>query len=159
MRPGKFFVFFFWLVHDDEILKGIDFVNTISEKYRLPVVHNVTDVQKSVFHNDGGCMMGEGIENFLWYIKHAKYVVTNSYHASLFSIRFKTPFYIFTVESMRSRIDMLVRKYGIASRIADKYIAPDEIDECVCFDAIEMKIKTEREKSLDYLKDALDIER
>ena len=40
-------------------------------------------------------LYAESPDNFLWLIKNAKCIVTNSYHALLFSINFNRPFYLY----------------------------------------------------------------
>lgn len=151
------FIFFFWLRHDFEVTRGIEFVNTISRKYHLPIVHTIFDAKGYTFYRDAGCMIYEGVENFLWYIKNASFVVTNSYHATLFSIQFRTPFYTFPVETMRSRIDTLKQKLLIDDRIVDKYISPEKLNENVDFVRIEEILSQERKSSFGYLKMALDV--
>lgn len=151
------FIFFFWLKHDDRLMQGVEFANTVSRKYHLPIVHSIADAGKYMFNMDAGCMMYEGVENFLWYIKNAKFVITNSYHATLFSIQFRTPFYTFVVKSMRSRIDTLVETLGIGDRVVEGYIGSNEMNDKVDFDSIHTKIQEERIASMQFLKEALDI--
>lgn len=152
----KPFILFFWLHHDGELMGGVEFVNTLSRKYHLPIVHTVIDAKPYVFNEDGGCMIYEGIDSFLWYVKNAEFVVTNSYHALLFSIQFKKPFYVFVVESMRSRIDTIAKKYGIEGRVVKTYVKPEDIDDNVDFLSIEEKIENERLQSIKFLRDSLD---
>lgn len=161
--PGKRlvkapFVFFFWIHHDHEFLGGVEFVNTISRKYQLEVVHNEINSRPYLFAKESHCMIYEGPEQFLWYIKNAAYVVTNSYHVTLFAMQFKKPFYVFAVESMRSRIDMLAYTYGISDRVVNKYMSPNEINSEIDYESIHRKIQIEREKSVAFLRRVLDIE-
>lgn len=151
------FIFFFWLQHDHELLKGVEFANMLSRKYGLPVVHSISDAAPCMFAKDGGCMMYEGIEHFLWYIKHARVVVTNSYHATLFSMQFQTKFYVFPIEYMRSRIDMLSTKYDIGERLIERYVDCDKINPEMDFEYIQKTIQKERSDAILYLKDALDM--
>ncbi len=151
------FIFFFWLQHDHETMKGVEFVNILSRKYGLPIVHSIPDAASYMFAKDGGCMIYEGVEHFLWYIKHAQIVVTNSYHATLFSMQFQTVFYVFPVETMRSRIDMLSEKYGISDRIIEGYVDCDKISPVMNFVHIQRTIQEERIDAILYLKDALDM--
>ena len=110
-----------------------------------------------MFYRNGGCMMFEGVENFLWYIKNAYFVVTNSYHATLFCIQFESPFYTFVVSSMRSRIHTLVDKIGVGDRIIESYLSEKDVNRIVDFETIQKKIEIERELSMQYLRQALEI--
>lgn len=150
------FIFFYWLNHNNPA-PGVELVNTLSRIYNIPVVHSIIDAPSYMFVKDGGCMFYEGIENFLWYIRNAKFVVTNSYHGTIFAIQFERPFYTFIVESMRSRIDTLIEILGIKSRIISQYLLADQIEENIDFVSIKNKIKYEKDKSIQFIKQALDI--
>lgn len=56
-------------------------------------------------------------EQFLGYIKNAKCVITTSFHAVTFSIKFKVPFYVFMFGDMNdSRSHNICKIYGLESR-------------------------------------------
>lgn len=151
------FLFFFWLQHDSNLIRGIEFANVLSRKFDIPVVHSIIGAKEYMFYRNGGCMMFEGVENFLWYIKNAYFVVTNSYHATLFCIQFESPFYTFVVSSMRSRIHTLVDKIGVGDRIIESYLSEKDVNRIVDFETIQKKIEIERELSMQYLRQALEI--
>lgn len=59
--------------------------------------------------------------NFLWYIDNAKFVMTDSFHASAFSIIFRTPFYVFErhmtdAQSQSARIIELMKFFDMNDR-------------------------------------------
>jgi len=149
------FLFFFWLQHDDELMRGVEFANALSRKYNLNIIHSIPQARSYVFNNDRGCMMYQGVEDFLWYIKNATMVVTNSYHATLFSFQYHTPFYIFVVEFMRTRFDTLAKTYGIEDRVIDKYIAPSEMNDSIDWNRIDNCVEAGRKQSVEYLESAL----
>jgi len=153
------FMLFIWYQHqhDDQLTKAVEFSNTVSRKYGLPIVHNILNVRPYILANDDGYMFYEGVEDFLWYIKNASVIVTNSYHVMLFSIHFKRPFYIYLVESMRSRFDTLGDMFSINDRFVTKYIEPDTITINMDYENIYKKIEPYREKSKKYLVDALEL--
>lgn len=150
------FIFLYWLNHNNPA-PGVELANTLSRIYNIPVVHSVINAPPYMFAKDGGCMFYEGIENFLWYVKNAKFVVTNSYHGTIFSIQFERPFYTFIVESMKSRIDTLVEITDVDNRIVKEYLLSDHIEENIDFASVKDKIIKERRKSVRFLKKALDI--
>lgn len=155
LREEKF-IFFFWLMHDKEYMHGVEFVNRLSRLLEMPVVHAFQSAPDYMFYNDGGSMQFEGIENFLWYTRNAEYVVTNSYHATLFSIQFHTPFYTFPSKSMRSRIDTLCRRFAIHERVVEGYLPMDQVHKDIDFGSIYRKISEQREDSFRYLQKALE---
>lgn len=58
-------------------------------------------------------------ENFLWLIKNASYVLTNSYHGTVFSIIFDKPFYTLKKKGSNIRIYNLCDLSGYKDRIID----------------------------------------
>ncbi len=156
LREDKF-IFFYWLEHEPNLMRGVEMVNALSRKLEIPVVHSIWNAPEFMFTNDGGSMSLEGIENFLWYIKNAEYVITNSYHGTIFSVLFKKPFYTFVVKSMRGRIDTLCEKIGIENRVVECYLSISEIDERIDFELITENIREEKERSMLYLYAALEI--
>lgn len=156
LRKEKF-IFFFWLMHDRECMRGVELVNNISRLLGMPIVHSFNSAPEYMFCNDGGCMQFESIENFLWYIKNAEYVVTNSYHATLFAIQFRIPFYTFIVQIMRSRIDTLCERFSINDRVITGYLPVGRICKDIDFDAVWGRIKDQRRESFGYLREALEV--
>lgn len=72
----------------------------------------------------GHNLKGSSVEDFLWLIKNSEYVVTNSFHGIMLSIRFHKDFYwsLQVGKNMSNpRFDMLDKLYGINKRRCDKY--------------------------------------
>ncbi len=156
LRQEKF-IFFFWIKHDKEYMQGVEFANSLSRLLGIPIVHSLNFAPEYMFCNDGGCMQFEGIENFLWYVKNAEYVVTNSYHATLFAIQFRVPFYTFIVQTMRSRIDTLCQRFAIKDRVITGYLPMGSVCKDIDFDAIWGQIREQRKESFRYLREALEV--
>ena len=63
-----------------------------------------------------------GVDEFLWAIKHASLVYTDSFHGTVFSILFKRPFVVCdrmgnnAENKMSSRIDTLLQYFGLENR-------------------------------------------
>jgi hypothetical protein len=157
-RPKKKpYILLFWYILDDELMKCIEFVNTLARKYGLAIVHSIIGAPRYMFCNDAGCMMNEGIDGFLWYMKHAEFVITNSFHGAVFAAQFERPFYIFISNIRRSRLDNLVEILDIKDRVINGYISPGEMNKNINFEAIRNRLKVERDKSMNFLRKALDI--
>lgn len=156
LRKGKF-IFFFWIKHDREYMHGVEFVNRLSRLLDVPIVHSLNFAPDYMFCNDGGCMQFESIQNFLWYVNNAEYVVTNSYHATLFAIQFRIPFYSFVVKKMGQRIDTLCKRLAINDRVVEGYLPIDQVSRIVNFDLIHEQIHEQRRESLSYLQDTLEV--
>lgn len=101
-----------------------------------------------------------GPQEFLYLIKNALKVYTDSFHATVFSIIFRKPFYIFErkgVEDMSSRISTLLQMLDI------KVINEDGIYKCDLYeneyDVINEKLNELRKDSDIYLKKILKTDR
>ncbi len=89
----------------------------------------------------------------LYVIKHADYVLTDSFHGSVFSIIFHKNFYVFTRNegevSMNSRIETLLEKFGLNSRLFDDRIQEVSFQQWNMIDTI---LDRERIKTKSYIK-------
>lgn len=102
-----------------------------------------------------------GIEEFLYLFDHAELVLTDSFHACIFSMIFNNPFYVFNREeknknNMSSRIDTLLKTFKQEHR---KVTSLKDIEDLfVCDYSRSYKIlNTKRKESLDFLKKSLGI--
>ncbi len=99
-----------------------------------------------------------GPEEFINLIRNAKYVCTDSFHCSVFSILYKREFFTFrrysrnTRQSTNSRLDSLLNSLNISERLMT---GTEDIHKCMSlntdFDAAHKKIEAIREYSLNYL--------
>ncbi len=106
-----------------------------------------------------------GPDEFLWAIEHAKLVYTDSFHGTVFSILFRTPFVVCNrigngVESkMGSRIDTLLGYFGLEARRGTKANG-DTIEnplEEPDWSRVDEVLARERKRSDAYLRQALGI--
>ena len=102
----------------------------------------------------GTDMRGAKIEDFLWMIKHARYVVTNSFHGLLFALRFhKQLYWAFQQGKHMSnpRFDMLIEQYGIDCRCCSKELGVDQCTE-LDYNYIDSIMSHQRNESLQNLR-------
>jgi hypothetical protein len=92
-----------------------------------------------------------GVGEFLWLVNHAEYIITSSFHGVALSIIFQKKFSAVINPSSPSRIENLLNVLGAPCVSID---ALDSTDAFV-YDAIYANINKERQKSQEYLKDAL----
>lgn len=98
-----------------------------------------------------------GPSEFIYWIRHADFVCTDSFHATVFSIIFCRPFIVVSRQGMNSRIETLLKSVGLE----DKFMDVEEIEElnyekpCDYQYAHEV-IACEKRKSIDYLKRLLE---
>lgn len=98
---------------------------------------------------------------FLYMIQNATYVLTDSFHAVAFSLKFNKDFYVFDrkqdgVSSMFSRIETLTKRFGLENRIQnrDRIVEQPPISN---WKKIEDELMTEKMKSMEKLLAAMGI--
>ena len=95
-----------------------------------------------------------GVEEFLSLVKHAEYVVTNSFHGLMFSVQFKKQFAVFSRETGDSKIAEALELFGLEESLlthnTEKVISVKD------YDKVHSNIADAREQSLDFLKKALE---
>lgn len=101
-----------------------------------------------------------GPSEFLYLEKNAFLICTDSFHSSVFAILYNRPFIVFdredSLEKMNSRLDTLLKKFELGDRWYEGKIKEEQLktDYTKAYEILEK----EREKSMNFLKKALDIE-
>lgn len=101
--------------------------------------------------------------DFLNLIKNAEYVVTDSFHATVFSLLFTRRFFTLPrfkrneKNSMNSRIYSLLNLVGLQDRLLDySQIDSFDIDASIDYPSVQAKLEQMRKSSFDFLKGALE---
>lgn len=143
-----------YVVEPDE--EYIKIVNDLVEKTGLKVLHfglnnpGYKNVLKSAYI--------EGPLEFVNYIKNAEYVVSTSFHATVFSVIFNKKFFIVPHRKTGSRVTDLLKKLEIKNRV---YYSLDEFksidyDLKTDWENVERILNEEREKSINWLENAIE---
>ena len=93
------------------------------------------------------------VQDFLSYIKYAKYVVTNSFHGLAFSLLFGKNFNVAFCEGKHVRCLSLLQQLGLEERLV--YNGNSCNWDVLNYDGINSKIDGIRKESLNYLKEVL----
>ncbi len=126
--------------------------------YRLIVIpyKGMTYLQKADIRAD------TGLEDLLNLIKDAEYVITDSFHITVFSIIYKKQFFTFqrfkedAFTSQNVRVTNLLKIANLTSRLLPyKSTTIEEMDE-INYDNHETELKNEIKKSKDFLKKAVE---
>lgn len=104
------------------------------------------------------------IETFLGTIHNADFIYTDSFHGMAFSILFHRQFYVFDNGKKETddkyynidRMYTLLEKTGLESRLADAGKAGPASKSRIDYGAVDRKLKQERTKSIQFLKDAIE---
>ncbi|WP_179890975.1 polysaccharide pyruvyl transferase family protein [Bacillus sp. AFS017274] len=95
-----------------------------------------------------------GPQEFLGYIKNAKYVVTTSFHGVALSINFKKDFFYAlsnSTNNFNSRITNIINLLDLSDRQIING-QNDKINEAIDYESINETLEFEREKSITFLK-------
>lgn len=105
-----------------------------------------------------------GPTEFVNLIRNAKYICTDSFHGTVFSIINNKNFFTFrrfykkSTMSTNSRIDSLIDTVGLKSRlIENEQWNNTKLDEMINYNKVNVKLEKFREKSINYIVDALKI--
>ena len=110
----------------------------------------IIEISLRATNADKHTMMYEaGVEEFLSLVKHAEFVITNSYHGMIFSVQYRRPFYIFSREQCDSKITELLELMGLSERMLTKGIS--DYNSKIDYDSVHNIIESERKKSLQFL--------
>ena len=93
-----------------------------------------------------------GVEEFLWLIDHAEYVVTSSFHGAAMSAIFGKKFAAVVNPGAPSRIRNLLQTLGIPEVPIHELVTANRFD----YETIRTRIADERDKGMQYLKEAVD---
>ena len=162
MIKGKYVFCYFLGENSDHIGTTVDFCKKNNLKM-VSILHtekyNVKTLRFADEYPDG-----VGPAEFLNLIYNAEYVISDSFHASVFSILFHKKFVVFDRyktglgESRNTRIDNLLELLGVEER---HYVYQCDLDAVINKDinwsVTERRLKEERTKSEKYLCDSLNI--
>jgi len=130
-----------------------DFAEMLGANKNIPVYYIVT---RPIYLQKKNNLKGIGPSQFIFLIKHATYVVTDSFHGSLFSINYNRNFYCFTKRNDISknndndRIINMLNDFELTQRFkTDNDMC---LEEDISFDTINTIIASKRKESYTYLK-------
>ena len=141
------------------LLDSIDrntFLSVLSDKIGVPAINikgKTINIMGLIFTNF------YSIPQWLNYIHHAKFIVTDSFHCTIFSILFKKKFAVIAHKKRgKSRLESLLSTFGLEDRLFEtesdllnSNLWQDDID----YNKIDVILERERQKSKKFLIDAL----
>lgn len=124
-------------------------INDIAMKNNLNIINLLDINNKNIYSIDPS--------EFIWLINNSELICTDSFHGVVFSLIMKSPFIVFerkdNNKSMNSRLETLLTKFNMENRL--HYNLDDEEIFNVDFSKVDKIVKFEKEKTLNYLKNAL----
>lgn len=118
----------------------------------IPVIGVSVSIHSPYFF-DRFCQDAGPIE-FLNLIKNASFVITSSFHGMALSLNFRKDFAVISHGSRMSRIESLLKKFHISSRIINDFEGIKKLvenNQRIDYQAIELEISSEIDKSKSWL--------
>lgn len=134
----------------------LELARHIAKHRNLQIIRICRDAYPEHSGNDIQEIMTAGPSDFVGLFSKAEFVVTNSFHGTVFSINFSKPFYsvIKKHHSTNSRLTSILEKLGLRDRILSVGDAFPEICD-IDFTVPIQRLNEERLHSLNYLHKAL----
>lgn len=92
--------------------------------------------------------------DFLNYISNASYIITETFHGTIFSILYNKNFAVYA--GKKCKVNYLLKKFGLEDRNVSKFDLEQTLENKVEYSRINDLIVKEREKSLEWLKNAIE---
>lgn len=124
---------------------------------QLDIIKNGRNVYE-LLNSDDEIVGAAGPSEFIWLINHADLILTDSFHACVFSFLFNKPFIVYDRNgkdcNMNSRLDTLLKKFDLERKYAGSGLENDlwEFDYKNGYKQLEV----ERQKATDFLRKALE---
>lgn len=98
-----------------------------------------------------------GPSEFIGFFQNAEYVVTNSFHGMVFSILFEKKFLVFSHSNKNARIENLLDKLSLSSRMIKSGCMPEKgrIEEKIDWMYVKKLLEKEREYSAEFIRNVL----
>jgi len=134
----------------------LDVARKIAKERGLKIVRICRDAYQEHSGSDVEEIMTAGPSDFVGLFANAEFVVTNSFHGTVFSINFSKPFYsvIKSQHSTNSRLTSILKKLNLENRILPVGCSIPEITD-IDYTEPAKRLESERKHSLDYIRKAL----
>lgn len=135
-------------------------VDILSKRLGMPVVY-ITLTRNQRKNEKYICVENAGPMEFVNYIMNAGFVITDSFHATAFSINLNVPFFSFlrsgvtSANNMNSRIFDVLKEYGLEDRLVDENVNFEAVETDLSFKNSNEKLEMNRALGMDFLKNAI----
>lgn len=154
--PSKYVLCFF--------LGSLDFPRKVAEKIAKEngcELIVIPGSPKDIF-SKGTKVKGCGPKEFLSLFKNAEFICTDSFHGTAFSINFNKPFYAFCKRDFKEKTSTITRLINLLDilGLSDRMIYSEDLEDYslkpIDYEVANEKLKIERDRSLEFLKESLE---
>lgn len=146
------YIYLYTLGNSGELL---DIANRLSKKTGLPVY--ISNVSGTHYMFGTKKALAAGPKEFLNHIRFAEYVVTSSFHGTVFSIIFEKQFWVFKAEKDERKRELL-EQVGLSDRSIEAEDCEKKFEQVITaerYGQAMAKIASGRERSVGFLTEAL----
>lgn len=146
-----------YLIYDntENIQMILNYVNRVALEKDMEVVHFIYNIPNYVFGKRGKSFAFDGPKDFLWYVKNADLIITNSFHGTAFSIIFEKPFYSLIRRDSKVKTAALLHDLNLEDRIWKPQIQTEVINFEINYSEVNKRLEKLKQESYNYLKKAL----
>ena len=146
------YVFVYMLEENIELLKD---AKQYAEKNKLNIIYisNISKKSQIILKKYTNAY-GATPEEFLSYIKNSECVITNSFHATVFSILYEKKFCTYKTKHSFPRMLDLLENLGLSNRIFDRDF---KMEKDIDYKNAKIKLNSIRKESFEYLENAIDL--
>lgn len=135
----------------------VDMANKVNEQYNCEIILFDSGAANSV--KGMKQKKNSGPSEFISYIANAEFVITNSFHGTVFSTIFNKQFYTIPHKTKGSRMINFCRKLGLEDRIVtdSKEISNDDIEQhSINYQIVQPRLEELKKVGIDFIKHALE---
>ena len=131
--------------------------NEYAKKLKKKTGMKLLRISPSLYHitRSGKLVYLPNQYEFLGYFKNAEYILTDSFHATAFSIIFNKKFSVILPEKTSTRITSLLKMTNLENRVIKDYNDLSIINKDINYKEINTILKERREESKELLKEAI----
>ena len=147
---GQDYIYVHFIGKDE---KTYEIADKMSRILNLPIVHNRN---KGFFENELSGQFSERPEQYISVIENAKYVITNSFHATVFSIIYEKNFITIPHAKSPERMQNLLSKLGLTNHLVEDVRIMPELDTLkINYKEVKEKLQEARKESIEFLNNAI----
>lgn len=141
-------------------MKIFDEANKLANKYhcKMVVLKNGAYPPLVSKYKNAVDVIAAGPAEFLSLVKYAKFLVTGSYHALMFSLLFHSHFYIYldNASAQNSRLISTLKMFGLEKQLYYETSSLPKVMPQIDFTTVDPLLKEKREESLRLLRESIE---
>lgn len=150
------YILLYVVFEDTEMIQSVvNYTNRLARRMGCKVKHFIYNIPEYVYGDAGSSFSFCTPKEFLWYIDHAKMVITNSYHGVAYSIIYRKPFYTWRRPTAGKKTEWLLSDLNLSERMVDEFWDITKLDFDIDYSKSEERIEKRIEESKGFLREAL----